>query len=200
MPPLLSAFSGIDTQRGLAALRGDGVAYTKLLRQLAASHRADAQLLQDELAAGQVDAARQRAHSLKGAAGSLGLTRLQAAAAAFELALRDVAPAASLPALLAALQTEQSALDAVLSQLPDEHANGGGSAADPRRARAVLTQLQPLLASDDTAASDLFEANRSLLLATLGAPATQLARQVAAFDYPAALVTVRKILRPARSE
>ncbi|MCX7150541.1 MAG: PAS domain S-box protein [Rhodocyclales bacterium] len=68
-------------------------------------------------------------------------------------------------------------------------------APDPGRAMAVLKQLEPLLASDDTRASDLFVANRSLLLSTLGAEAMPLERQVAAFDYPGALATLREIIR-----
>jgi len=65
---------------------------------------------------------------------------------------------------------------------------------DPARARTLLQQMEPLLASDDTRAGDLFEANRPLLLATLGATGAQLERQVEAFDYPGALATLRKII------
>ncbi len=61
--------------------------------------------------------------------------------------------------------------------------------------RAVLAQLEPLLASDDTAAGDLFAANRALLQASFGAAATQLERQIGAFDYPAALATLRGLMR-----
>ncbi|MCX7148393.1 MAG: ATP-binding protein [Rhodocyclales bacterium] len=70
-------------------------------------------------------------------------------------------------------------------------------APDPDRAMAVLKQLEPLLASDDTRVGDLFDANRRLLLATLGTEAMLLERQVAAFDYPEALATLREIIRKA---
>ncbi len=197
LPALLIEFDGLDTERGLAALHGDGGAYMRLLRQLAANHRGDAPQLRDELAAGQIDAARRRLHALKGVAATLGAIRLQAAAAALEPALRSAPADASLAALLDTLHTEQAALDAVLARV-DEAATtdaGGEPVPDPLRARAVLRQLELLLACDDTRAGDLFEANRALLLATLGAPATQLARQVAAFDYRAAMATVRETLR-----
>ena len=98
-----------------------------------------------------------------------------------------------LPALLANLQTEQAALDTVLAQLP-ETAVGGALAPDPARAREVLEQLKALLARDDTAAGDLLESNRQLLLATHGTTAMQLGRQIAAFDYPGALAIVRGLL------
>ena len=195
LPQSLVEFAGLDTGRGLAALRGNAAAYLGLLRQFAVNHRGDTQKLRDELAEGRSDAARQRLHALKGVAATLGATRFQAAAEALERALRSAAPAESLPALLDALQTEQTALDAVLALVPEAQVSAGKVAADPVRAQVLLRQLQPLLASDDTRAGDLFEANRPLLLATLGAEAMKLDRQVAAFDYPAALATLREMMR-----
>ncbi len=198
LPPALTEFDGLVADRALVALRGDGRAYLGLLRQFAANHRDDAQRLQDDLAAGQIEAARQRAHALKGAAGSLGAIRLQAAAAAIEYALRDAdAPAllpGLLPGMLATLQSEQGALDEVLARVAATPVDAGGFAADPERAQAVLAQLEPLLASDDTAAGELFAAHRALLLASFGAEAMQLERQLAAFDFPQGLQTVRAMV------
>ncbi|MBI5901296.1 MAG: CHASE domain-containing protein [Rhodocyclales bacterium] len=76
--------------------------------------------------------------------------------------------------------------------------NGAGDEApapDPQRVRHLLGELEILLASDDTAASSLFEASRPLLQATLAEPAVPLGQQLAAFDYPAALITVRELIR-----
>jgi len=200
LPQPLADFDGLDTVRALTALRGNVFAYVGLLRQLAARHGEDTRHLRDEIAAGRTEAARNRAHALKGAAGTLGAIRLQAAAAAIEQAMRDAAPTTSLPALLAALESAQSELDAVLALVPEAATvggKGGEFAAAPVRVRAVLTQMEPLLASDDTAAGDLFEAARPLLLATFGAAAMQLGRQMADFDYPAALTTLRELIRQA---
>lgn len=200
----LAAFDGLDTVRGLAALRGKAQSYIGLLRQFAAGHGSDAQHQRGELAAGRIDAARQRLHALKGAAGSLGAMRIQEAALALELALRNAAAPAALAALLDTLQAGQGALDGTLAQLPDVAAGvseGGELVADPERARSVLARLEPLLTCDDTALADLFEANRSLLLATHGSEAVQLGRQIDYFDYfdyydyPAALATLRELLR-----
>ncbi len=82
-----------------------------------------------------------------------------------------------------------SARDAVLASLSELPANGGGV--------AVLAQLEILLACDDTAVGELFEANRALLLARFGAGEMQLARQIGDFDYPAALATLRDLMRQA---
>ncbi|MBL0124599.1 MAG: PAS domain S-box protein [Betaproteobacteria bacterium] len=200
LPAPLANFGGLNTSRVLAALDGDVVAYVRLLRQFAASHRDDAQFLRGELAAGRTDTSWQRLHALKGAAGTLGATSIQATAAALEQALRkhDLPPPRR-DALLATLQAEHAALDKVLASVaalaqPATATNTGSElAADPARTRIVLEQLEPLLATDDTSAGPLFESNRALLLATLGAEAMQLGRQLADFDYPRALATLRDL-------
>ena len=115
---LLAGFDGLDTQRGLASLRGNEALYLKLLLQLANTQREDSQHLRREIAAGEMDKARQRAHALKGAAGSLGAIHIQAATTDLELAFRrgDAAPA--LLALVDGLQVAQTALDDALAHLP----------------------------------------------------------------------------------
>ena len=66
-------------------------------------------------------------------------------------------------------------------------------AVGPDGAHAILDQLARLLAADDTAASDLFDTHRALLVASCGPQAATLGRQMADYDYPAALVTVRAL-------
>ena len=67
--------------------------------------------------------------------------------------------------------------------------------ADPALARDVMHQLEPLLASYDTEAVDLFTIDRPLLLATFGDSALVLGRQIENFDYPAALATLRALMQ-----
>jgi len=192
LPRPLAEFAGLDTARALRTLGGKTGTYVALLRLFAANHRDDPQLLQDALAAGNVEAARQRTHALKGAAATLGATALHAAALGLEQALRSN-DTASAPALVASLHTDMQALEAVLAQLP-EAATADVPAPDREKAREVLERLATLLASDDTAASDLFESSQPLLLATHGADALHLGRQVEAFEYPGALASVRALL------
>ena len=193
LPPALAGFEGLDTTRGLANLRGNADLYLRLLLELARGHRDDAREMRKELAAGRVDAALRLAHALKGASGSLVAVRVQHAAEAVERALCDAGSAVTVSGLLDTLQAEQDALENVLGGL--EAADGGNKATvDPGRARQVLEKLEALLDRDDTAAGDLFESNRPLLLATLDAEVMQLGRLLAAFDYPAALATVRDLL------
>jgi two-component system sensor histidine kinase/response regulator len=194
LPQPLSDCEGLDADRALSVLHGNLDIYLRLLRQLNSSHGNDAQHLQREIAAGQTDTARQRAHALNGAAATLGATALQAAAAAIEQALRNNAPATTLPALLNTLKAEQTMLDEVLSRIP-ETTTGIEVVADLQQAQVLARQLDPLLASYDTAAGDIFDANRALLLASFGAEAKKLERQIAEFDYQSALKTLRTLVR-----
>lgn len=112
--------------RALAALNGNAAAYIGLLQQFGARHGDDVPQLRDECAAGLIDAALQRLHAAKGVAGTLGATRIQAAASALEQALRSTDASPTLPALLEVMQTEQSGC---VRFLP----------ACPKRRRAVTT-------------------------------------------------------------
>lgn len=58
----------------------------------------------------------------------------------------------------------------------------------------VLTRLEPLLATDNTAANDLLEKSGSLLIAAVGVQARQLGRQIQDFEYADALRTLRSLL------
>jgi two-component system sensor histidine kinase/response regulator len=195
VPPALPSCDGLDTTRGLKVLRGNVSLYLGLLRQLVAGHRGDGRQVREELAAGKMDAARERMHTLKGAAGTLAATGVQGAAAAIELALRGGTPASGLPPLLDALQAAQHGLEEALAHLTVAADQDTALPGDPVRARALLDELESLLARDDTAAAGLFAANRPLLLATLGAGAMQLEREMTTFDYPRALATVRQLIR-----
>ncbi|MCF8151772.1 MAG: PAS domain S-box protein [Sulfuritalea sp.] len=193
LPQALTEFSRLDTAAGMASLRGNTSAYVALLRQLVDLHGADAVHLGDAIATGQIEVARNRAHALKGAAGNLGATNLQAVAAAIEHALNN-ARSEIIPALLENLQIELAALAEVLATLPDTA--DAAIVGDAGQARAVLKALEPLLARDNTAASEMFDANQGLLLATFGTQGMQLSRRIESFDYPGALAILRQLLAP----
>ena len=67
---------------------------------------------------------------------------------------------------------------------------------DQEALRAVLEQLDALLAQSDTAAMALFDQHAAALRGALGAPGEQLGRAIGRFDFQAA----RKTLRALRKE
>ena len=83
----LSTIPGLDSKLGLNAVRGRLPSYLRLLDSYVRNHSEDADKVALQISSGQTSEARRTAHSLKGAAGALGMTRVQFAAAALEAAL-----------------------------------------------------------------------------------------------------------------
>jgi two-component system, sensor histidine kinase and response regulator len=77
----LRGLAGVDVEFGLRILRGEAGLYARILAKYARNHGDDVQHLRTLIAAGDHEGAHRVAHTLKGAAGTLGLTRIQSAMA-----------------------------------------------------------------------------------------------------------------------
>jgi CheY-like chemotaxis protein len=88
----LAALPGIDLQRGMSVVRGKTQRYLDLANKFVAAHQDDMQRLSELLARHDFEAAVRLAHSLKGAAATLGMDELAEHAKKIEYALRS-APA-----------------------------------------------------------------------------------------------------------
>jgi PAS domain S-box-containing protein len=192
----LAAVDGLDLTAGLRATRGRVDAYVRLLGSFVASE-VPAELKQ-ALVAGDVKTAHRHAHTLKGLAATLGITRLQAAALALEGALRDGGgvPSGELVVQAAALEADFVALcQALKDVLPAVVAPSPVPAqVDWPLLRQVSARLQALLAEYDLAGASLFGEHRALFAAAFGAHAVTLERQIADFDFDHALTTLRTAL------
>ncbi|HSG23691.1 MAG TPA: response regulator, partial [Azonexus sp.] len=102
----IASIPGIDTGSGLLAVRGRPASYLRLLRSFVTQHGNDHLGIKTALADAQTGDAERLAHSLKGAAGALGLSGIYATAAALNDALRAPGKPAELPALLTTLCAE----------------------------------------------------------------------------------------------
>jgi len=183
----LERIDGLDMAQCLRALRNDVPGYVRLLRQFAKHHRED----MEKIAGADPEAARRLAHTLQGAAATLGLTRLRESAAALETALRQDKPQAELTPLLGSCHGELEALNTALSGLAVEIGSSPAMRAEPARMQELMNRLESLLAQDDTAANELFAASHALLRPVLGETTDQLGRQIENFDYQAALASLK---------
>ncbi|VEB44270.1 Signal transduction histidine-protein kinase BarA [Chromobacterium violaceum] len=84
---MLGNIPGLDLRQGLACLGGDLERYRAMLTRFLAGHGDDAAKLRALRDQGREQDAMRLAHSLKGSSGTLGLTELQASAAALEAEL-----------------------------------------------------------------------------------------------------------------
>ncbi|MCH7743485.1 MAG: Hpt domain-containing protein, partial [Proteobacteria bacterium] len=192
----LAAVEGMDAQTGLRNMRGDVAGYLRLLRQFDTAHGDDMQKLGEQLAKGEADAARRLAHTVKGAAGTLGLKTLQEAARALEENLRSQdgkGDADEVSRLMDALNAAQNNFHEALIPIIGQATPMQEVKPDPVAAQQVLARLILLLEKDDTAANALFLQSEALLKSTYGATSAQLGQQLEAFDYPAALTTIQTL-------
>jgi two-component system, sensor histidine kinase and response regulator len=78
---------GIDTNLGLKRIGGKRERYESLLRKFAGQQAGVAEAIRDALSVGDTSTAEREAHSLKGAASTLGATALAEHAAKVEIAI-----------------------------------------------------------------------------------------------------------------
>ncbi len=188
----LAALDGPELEQTLRILHGDVAQYTGMLRGFAERYSRDTSALDDLLAAGRMEDARQLAHRLKGAAGSLGLARLRAAAVELDDCLRQGEEAEALAGPVAGLMQEMAILRDAVAGLPAEGEMGVANI-DEAQVQALLEEMEGLLATDDAAAYHLLAQQRTQLRRAIGPDLEPLAHQIEAFDFPAALVTLRAL-------
>ncbi len=203
--PELEDIAGLSVAQGLRSVRGDVPRLRRLLRQFIDNHAADGQQLAAALAAHELDAVRHTAHALKGAAATLGLTRLAELAAAVERGAKHL-NAPDLPFAhkgagdnltsrineLAAALAEFAHVATPLLMLAD--APLVTPQIDWERVRAVVLELVQLLARDDTDANTVFENEHDLFIAAFGDLARRLEQQLHNYDYVPALNTAQQLL------
>jgi len=117
----LAEIPGLDLERGLQALRGRMGSYTRVLRSFLVSHDNDAEKVRSQLAAGQQQDALRTVHSLKGAAGTLGIVVLQQAAIDLEAALHAEAAPDEISRRLEHLAQEEVRIVAALNAALTAH-------------------------------------------------------------------------------
>ena len=192
LPPLvrLQSLPGMDLAAGLASLQGNQPKYLALLRHFTLEHSQDMAQLTRLLQAQDQQAARRLVHTLRGVAGTLGLTTLADLALQLEHAL------ARSPDTRGELMAQISSLLAQLTRQLGDVETEPAKAASPashHQQQQWLRQMEGLLLQSDTAVIPLFEQHADSLLASLGPQGPLLARQLRGFDFDAALLTLRAL-------
>jgi CheY-like chemotaxis protein len=141
-------------------------------------------------------------HSLKGMAGDILPGSLRDLAGLTEVAARKELGSAVDHARLLARELD-AFLNEVAAYLEREFSTAAAAPSQPVDRDAIdalLNQLAALLTSSDAAANTLHAQSAALLRQRFGADAKQLDRQVQAFDFDAALVTIQRLKLRNRSE
>lgn len=193
----LARMLGPDINVGLANLRGDMGSYVRLLKRLDTDWKRELPILKGHLAGGDRNAASAQLHSLKGAAGTLGLSHLMASAGQFEkMIAAEMVPwdEQQVNQMLERMHNELSMLHHVLQRVDSQEKIEPKAQVDMARAKALLEKLIFLLECDDASANDLLLQSKAVLTAVYGAPVDQAMQSVLCFDYPKALEKFRDLL------
>ncbi len=185
------AVPGLDIQAGLRNIGGRIPTYRRLLRKYVSTHEGAVTAVRGFLAEGNPKDARRIAHSVKGAAATLGATTVAAAAAELEHAILENRDGDEIERLTAWLDGEQDALLSGLRALASVAAVP--AAPDPAAVEAVLAEIADLLAEDNIRVNTVMEGAEAPLHGVFGAEADELALQIDGFQYKKALEIVRAL-------
>jgi two-component system sensor histidine kinase/response regulator len=185
----LEDIPGLDVQIGLKSLRGNVGAYQRLLRKYAGLHVDDMTQLQTLLSSGQHEEARRIAHTLKGAAGTLGAIEVQHLAAELEQAIIREDDIESIRVLAAEIESTQHALCARILGEPDKLARPGDKQDDA--VNMALDRLYAMLAADDMRVLDTLREYTPLLKPVLGETLIEISRDIQGFEFAHALTRLR---------
>lgn len=194
-PVTLQHLPGIDLQRGLLFSRGKPEKYINLLHKFANSTGQEALQILNIYKTGRYSEAQRLAHSLKGAAGFIGAQDIFEQASRLETAIRDQQSSKAIEQLAQATFNALNLLLDAIHQLPDAPVSATTSALSKNELLAVLTELEQLVANDDTRARHLVLANLSQLERIEPQLTEDLDFSIQRFDYAQAARTIAAFKR-----
>jgi len=190
------ATGGLDLAEGLSRVMGDEDLYQDLLTRFVVSHRQAASRIRSAWRAGDLTAAADLAHGLKGVASTLGAIAVSSLAARLEeLFWAGGDPASVEPALEQLDEALAGVSQAMRSPQPEGFRPK--SPVDPTRFDGVCRELARHLAESDPEAGSLFSRESALFESILPADYPALRQAIRDFDYDEALAFLPEALRRA---
>ena len=185
----LTEIDGIDVEKGLNALRGDVKNLHRLLLQFDNELANDIPLIKKYLATKNISSAEAIVHGHKGAAGTLGITRIHSLLIKLDIQLKENNDVDAMP-YLDALVNEATVFHEGLLLIDD---NSDEASAIPGNAEEVMQKIIELLAFDDPTVNDLFFSAEKLLTKKYGSGISKMKQKISDFDYSDALTIARDI-------
>ena len=194
----LPELRGIDVTDGLKRVGGNQALYSKLLLKFRASQSDVVGEVRRALDLEDAATAERLVHTVKGVAGNVGATKLQAAALALETAIKEGGGSATCEAALAEFSGELDVVFGAIANL-DQAAHATAPAMDDepvnidlRQAERFAAELTDLLQDGDMEAVDRMPEARTIF----GARAAEdLGAQISDYEFEAALETLKTLLK-----
>jgi two-component system sensor histidine kinase/response regulator len=184
----LPTWAGVDVAAALARVSGKRVLLWRLIGDFRQRQRDAGERIESALARADLVTARELAHAVKGAAATLGMQRIAAAAGSIEHAvLQGSNDAASIAELKSAL----AEIDAIVLPQPTAAAS---AATGTNRPADTLQRLATALAGNSLSARHEFEQLRATLDPQLQAELTQIGQRIDALDFGEAAKQLSKLV------
>jgi two-component system sensor histidine kinase/response regulator len=192
----LSRIQDIDLEAGLRVTRGRADRYLELLQLFVDHHEGDIDRLRQLLADGYTGQAERIAHSLKGAAGTLAITRLHTLASALNQGLRDHCDLRDTLEQARQFEIAQHHFNRVIRALNTSADAPSRESTDSRDDAALLEQLgglATLLSEGDIQSNRVARELAPALRPRFGARVEDLLRQIEYFNYEPALALLHRM-------
>ena len=199
----LPVVEGLDVATGLKRVLGNKTLYLSMLQRFIRTQASAPLAIQAAVAAGDLGAAQLLAHTLKGLAGTIGLSGVQVATAGLEAALAQPTKEGDAPIsaqINAVARLLRPCVQALTAQLPaavpdvsDAPMAEESSPVDVQQMTHLGAHLMSLIMQNDLEAGDVFSANAPLLKRALAEQFPAIEAAVQAFDFPQA----QQLLEPA---
>ena len=195
----LPKLEGVDVTSGLQRVAGNKRLYRDLLAQFASKQRSVSERIATALENGDRNQAERLAHSLKGAAGNLGINQIFDSAGSLERAIRESHGGIRelSKELTAAVDRQIRAIQAALLVKTVEAGKElEARPVDPAKVMAAMRQLKQLLEANDADASGAYTDLADLLKGTVETPRLEaLGAAVNSFDFDAALNGLNEVAK-----
>ncbi len=179
---------GLDASAGLKMVRGKTQTYLRLLGNFATGHRQDFDRMRELLARGQREEARQLAHAMKGAAGTLGVSLVFQAASALDKSLRpQTLPASDDTVMLLLTDCEQQyqRFGDALNSLPNTTSTATPASHPPLdgEMKTRLLRLSQQIKDSDFSVQSRLQEDAQLLRQVMSAQFAAFDREISNFNF-----------------
>lgn len=182
----IESVEGLNVALGLKHVLGRPALYLSILNKFVAGYKNAPAQINDALNAGDWNTAERFAHTLKGVAGNIGASQLQAESGQLEAAIKHQHSRESIDEHLVSVR---ALLSALIGQLEAKLSVDkiAAVAVDPRQLREVCVNLANLLDDDNAEAGDMLDQHADLLKAAFGKAYHPIESSIRNYDFEPAL-------------
>ena len=189
----LESIPGLDVSNGLARVRGNEEKYGQVIELFLKGHEFDLEKIHAALSRGDLNAAEQLTHALKGSAGLIGATFVSESATTLLTLIRQKARGDQIDKAYVGLTPRMTGLiDGLCRAVASKAVSSAPASVDQDRFREVVSRLENLLEVGDMEACTLAREQKKLLEDGLGEAGAVIIASIQVFAFEQALSELKR--------